>query len=171
MISRAVAPSLKEGGGGRVGARVGIQDRWQNRRDELVADSEAREAEAVGRHNDRVEAGDLVLVEEARRAFERGDGWFEAEIERRSAGSMTPGSFPMDLGMPPLAKTKIDHPGVPRSARSDLLSRIEDEGWSLHTAQYVYVQLGEESREKWFSSNQQVAIKGQIVGVYLFRRA
>lgn len=94
-------------------------------------------------------AVDLVLVEQARRAFERGDGWFEAEIERRGAGGVTPRAFPA----------------------TDLLSRIENEGWSLHTAQYVYVQLGEETQEKWFSSSQQVAIKGEIVGMYLFRSA
>ncbi|SOD83020.1 hypothetical protein SAMN06272781_7999 [Streptomyces sp. 1222.2] len=44
-------------------------------------------------------------------------------------------------------------------------------GWKLHTAQYIHVQLGEESRDKWLSSGQRVAIKGKIVGMYLFERA
>lgn len=57
------------------------------------------------------------------------------------------------------------------SPRSGLISRIEDVGWKLHTAQYLYVQLGEESRDKWLSSGQRVAIKGKIVGMYLFQRA
>ncbi|QYX75147.1 hypothetical protein [Streptomyces akebiae] len=43
-------------------------------------------------------------------------------------------------------------------------------GWKLRTAQYLYVQLGEESRDKWLSSGQRVAIKGKIVGMYLFER-
>lgn len=44
-------------------------------------------------------------------------------------------------------------------------------GWKLHTAQYIHVQLGEESRDKWLSSGQRVAIKGKIVGMHLFERA
>ena len=33
----------------------------------------------------------------------------------------------------------------------------------LHTVNHVYVQLGEESRDKWGSSGQRTSIKGKIV--------
>jgi hypothetical protein len=36
---------------------------------------------------------------------------------------------------------------------------------------YVFVQTGEDSRDKFMASGQRTAIKGKIVGVYLFRRA
>ncbi|MFF6995650.1 hypothetical protein ACFY93_11905 [Streptomyces sp. NPDC008313] len=150
---------------------MGMQERWQRRQGEIVAVADSREAERVRRHNDRVEERHGEVVRAARQAFERGDGWFEAEIEGRSTGSMTPGAFPSDFGTPPLHTTKLDHPAVQQPPRADLLSRIEDEGWSLHTAQYLHIQLGENSREKWTSSGEQVAIKGKIVGMYLFRRA
>lgn len=150
---------------------MGIQERWQRRQGEIVADADAEEVERVRWHNDRVEELHSAVVQAAQGAFERGDGWFQTEIEGRSTGSMMPGKFPADFGMPPLHRTKVEHPSVEHSARSDLLSRIEDAGWSLHTAQYLHVQLGEESREKWMSSGEQVAIKGKIVGMYLFRRA
>jgi hypothetical protein len=70
----------------------------------------------------------------------------------------------------PLSEVRREHPAVSPSPRSDLLSKIEDEGWELHTAQYLYVQLAEESRDKVFSSGQHVKIQGEIIGVYLFRR-
>ncbi|MFF4014399.1 hypothetical protein [Streptomyces sp. NPDC001843] len=151
---------------------MGIQERWESRQGELAARGEAKEAEAVRRWNEHVERMRSVIVDQARKAFDRGDGWFETEVDQRSAGGLNPyGGTGHDSGMPPLARNKLDHPGAPHSPRSDLLSRIEDVGWKLHTAQYVYVQLGEESRDKWLSSGQRVAIKGKIVGMYLFRRA
>ncbi|WP_406477643.1 hypothetical protein [Streptomyces sp. NBC_01615] len=148
---------------------MGMQERWQSRQDGLVMAGEGLEA---GPDWDaRVRAAQTVIVEAARGAFERGDGWFEAEVDQRSVGSLDPYSGTgLDLGVPSVARTKAEPAGVPRAPRSDLLSRIEDEGWALHTAQYVYVQLGEESRNKWLRSGQRVAIKGKIIGVYLFRR-
>ncbi|WP_030670035.1 hypothetical protein [Streptomyces cellulosae] len=141
---------------------MGIEERWQRRQKEIVTDAGAREAEKVRRHNDRVEEVHQRLVRAARQAFERGDGWFEAEIPQRTVGS---------LNHYFLSQIKRDHPSVSHPPRGDLLSRIEDEGWKLHTAQYLYVQLGEESRGKLLSSGQQVKAKGEIIGVYLFQRA
>ncbi|MER5382020.1 hypothetical protein OG788_43695 [Streptomyces sp. NBC_00647] len=141
---------------------MSIEERWQRRQKEIVTDADAQEAESVRRHNDRVEEVHQRLVQAARQAFERGDGWFEAEIPQRTVGSLNHYS---------LSQIKRDHPSVPHPPRADLLSRIEDEGWKLHTAQYLYVQLGEESRDKLFSSGQQVKAKGEIIGVYLFQKA
>lgn len=151
---------------------MGIQERWQGRQEELAARGEAREDQAAEQWNAHVERAEGPIVERARKAFERGDGWFETEIEQRSVGSLDPyGGTGQDHGIPPLPRIKVDHPSESHPPRSDLISRIEDVGWRLHTAQYVYVQLGEESRDKWLSSGQRVAIKGKIVGMYLFQRA
>ncbi|MBC2904282.1 hypothetical protein [Streptomyces cupreus] len=151
---------------------MGFQERWQSRQEELASQAEAQEVDATERWNEYVEKLQGPIIEQARKAFERGDGWFETEINQRSAGGLSPyGGTGLDLGLPSTVQLKVDHPDVPPSPRSDLLSRIEDVGWKLHTAQYVYVQLGEESRDKWLSSGQRLAIKGKIVGMYLFQRA
>ncbi|MFM9594889.1 hypothetical protein ACKI1J_30070 [Streptomyces scabiei] len=150
---------------------MGFQERWQSRQEELAARAEVREGAAADQWDDFVEGLQGPILEQARRAFERGDGWFETEIGQRSSGSLNPyGGTGMDFGSPAVGRIKVDRPAAPPSPRGDLLSRIEDVGWKLHTAQYIYVQLGEESRDKWWSSGQRVAIKGKIVGMYLFER-
>ncbi|MFF0592404.1 hypothetical protein [Streptomyces antibioticus] len=140
---------------------MGFEERWQRRQQEIAADTDTREADRVRRHNDRVEKIHQQHVQAARQAFERGDGWFEAEIPQHAVGR---------LDVHAVLRTKHDHPDVPRPARGDLLSRIEDEGWTLHTAQYLYVPTGEESRDKIFSSGQQIRARGDILGIYLFQR-
>ncbi|MDW8809094.1 hypothetical protein P1P68_30920 [Streptomyces scabiei] len=151
---------------------MGFQERWQSRQEELAARAEVREDAAVDQWNEYVERFQDPILEQARLAFERGDGWFETEIDQRSSGGLNPyGSTGMDLDSPAVGRIRPDRPEAPPSPRGDLLSRIEDVGWKLHTAQYIYVQLGEESRDKWLSSGQRVAIKGKIVGMYLFERA
>ncbi|MBZ3903298.1 MULTISPECIES: hypothetical protein [Streptomyces] len=153
---------------------MGFQERWQSRQTELVAQGEAREAKAARQWDEYVESLWQPILERAREAYVRGDGWFETEIDQREAGGLNPyGGTGLDLhrSAPVRSALGTDDPGSPPAPRSDLLSRIEDVGWRLHTAQYLYVQLGEESRDKWMSSGQRVAIKGKIVGMYLFGRA
>ncbi|MFJ1672896.1 hypothetical protein ACIOK4_42375 [Streptomyces bottropensis] len=151
---------------------MGFQERWQSRQGELAARAEDRETAEVERWNEYVERFQDPILDHARLAFERGDGWFETEIDQRSSGSLKPyGNTGLDLGRSSMVRSRVDQHAAPPSPRSDLLSRIEDVGWKLHTAQYIHIQLGEESRDKWLSSGQRVAIKGKIVGMYLFERA
>jgi hypothetical protein len=60
-----------------------------------------------------------------------------------------------------------------RTVRSDdhhtVLEQIENEGWRLEHAGYVFQETGTVSRDKLLSSGQTSAITGMIVGVYLFR--
>lgn len=49
-------------------------------------------------------------------------------------------------------------------------------GWALEetttgNGSFVFVEQGQQSRDKFMSSGQNVAIKGQTVGFYLFRRS
>jgi hypothetical protein len=151
---------------------MGFQERWQSRQEELAAQGEARDAKAAQDRDAQTQSLRQPVLDRAREAYERGDGWFETEIEQRTAGNLTPyGGTGQDWGVPAAIQTGTDDPAAPRAPRGDLLSQIEDVGWTLHTAQYLYVQLGEESRDKWLSSGQRVAIRGKIVGMYLFRRA
>ncbi|MEY2274122.1 MULTISPECIES: hypothetical protein [Streptomyces] len=120
-----------------------------------------------------MDTAESAIVAAASDAFERGDGWFEAEVEQRgTSGWSVYGSAASDVGRPAPTRREITPLGPGgASPRSDLLSRIEDEGWSLHTAQYVHVHLSEESRSSGLLSGDRVAVKGKIVGLYLFRRA
>jgi hypothetical protein len=53
---------------------------------------------------------------------------------------------------------------------SEILNAICRQGWELITASFVFVVEGEQSRDKFMSSGQNVAVKGQTMGYYLFRR-
>ena len=51
-----------------------------------------------------------------------------------------------------------------------VLNAVCREGWELVNGSFVFIEQGQESRDKFLSSGQNVAIKGQTVGYYLFRR-
>ena len=51
-----------------------------------------------------------------------------------------------------------------------VLNSVCHEGWELVNGSFVFVEQGQQSRDKFMSSGQNVAIKGTTVGYYLFRR-
>lgn len=53
---------------------------------------------------------------------------------------------------------------------SEILNAVCGEGWELVNGSFVFVEMGQLSRDKFMSSGQQVAVQGQTVGYYLFRR-
>ena len=53
---------------------------------------------------------------------------------------------------------------------SVILNSVCHEGWDLVNGSFVFLELGSESRDKFLASGQQVAVKGSILGYYLFRR-
>jgi hypothetical protein len=133
-------------------------------REEKAAEKAARDA--AKRSEEERKAFEASPAGQAREAFRRGDGYFEVEVDLRSTGNLNP-----------YGATGVDHAASwmgsnrPAGGRMDVLSQVEREGWVLHKASHVHVQLGEESRDKWGSSGQRTSIKGKIVGVYLFQRA
>jgi hypothetical protein len=52
---------------------------------------------------------------------------------------------------------------------SRTIQAIENEGWHLEHAGYVYRVTGSVSRDKFLASGQQEAVHGEIVGIYIFR--
>ena len=52
-----------------------------------------------------------------------------------------------------------------------LLTAIEDEGWEFVEAGWVFRQTGSASRDKFLASGQKIAVMGDTLGVYLFRRS
>jgi len=53
---------------------------------------------------------------------------------------------------------------------SVILNAVCKQGWELVNGSFVFVEQGSQSRDKFMSSGQNVAVKGTTVGYYLFRR-
>jgi len=52
-----------------------------------------------------------------------------------------------------------------------ILNSVCNEGWELLSGSFVFVEEGQQSRDKFASSGQNIATKGTTVGYYLFRRS
>jgi hypothetical protein len=57
------------------------------------------------------------------------------------------------------------------NTHADVLGAVEEAGWKLADVGYVFEQTGSVSRDKFGSSGQTASVTGNIIGVYLFRRA
>jgi hypothetical protein len=55
-------------------------------------------------------------------------------------------------------------------SRTDVLGQIEEVGWHLEHASWLFVQTGMNSKDKVLSAGQWTNASGEVVGVYLFRR-
>jgi len=53
---------------------------------------------------------------------------------------------------------------------SDILNAVCKQGWEVVNGSFVFVEQGSQSRDKFMSSGQNIAVKGTTVGYYLFRR-
>jgi hypothetical protein len=93
----------------------------------------------------------------ARTAFERGDQLFQFELDVLDSATFTI----------PMWKT-----GAITTATdaSEVLNSIAREGWDLVNGAFVFHETGSESRDKFMASGQHVAVKGTVVGYYLFER-
>jgi ribosomal protein S27E len=96
----------------------------------------------------------------AAKAFERGDEFFQIEIPHSSITGFTNAAFNSATA------GKIRR----NLTRTDLLGQIEESGWLLQHADWVYVQTGQNSRDKFLASGQHVVVTGEVIGIYLFRR-
>ncbi|MEJ7703006.1 MAG: hypothetical protein WKF47_04820 [Geodermatophilaceae bacterium] len=94
----------------------------------------------------------------ARAAYERGDQVFQCAIDVMSQEAVIVAMVGSNT-----TQTTVDPVAV--------LNSVCREGWDLITGSFVFVEEGQQSRDKFMSSGQNVAIKGTTVGYYLFRRA
>jgi hypothetical protein len=94
---------------------------------------------------------------QARLAFERGDHVFQYEIDVMNQKAVIVAM----VGSTATHKT-VDPTWV--------LNSVCHEGWELVTGSFVFVEQGHQSRDKFMSSGQNIAVKGRVVGYYLFRR-
>ncbi len=97
-------------------------------------------------------------VGRAREAFRRGDRLFQVELE---VSALTG-----EDSMFGSADNRITR----NELQPDLLGRIEDEGWHLEHAGYVFVETGSTSTDRMIFSGQGTVTRGVLHGVYVFRR-
>lgn len=97
-------------------------------------------------------------VGQARAAYERGDTIFQCSIDVMAQTAVViimAGSRTRQSTRDPVA----------------VLNSVCREGWELINGSFVFVERGQQSRDKFLSSGQNVATDGTTVGYYLFRRA
>lgn len=121
-----------------------------------VAKAEGQMLRAIGRAKRAFLAGPAG---QARIAKEAGQRYYQIEMPvvetTRTIGSMLFGDV-----------TTRDRRGTGQGA---LLTVIEEEGWELVQAGFVFHETGQVSRDKFLSTGQSIRTTGQTFGVYLFR--
>jgi hypothetical protein len=92
-------------------------------------------------------------------AFERGDRYFQYDMPVAAIEGLarlgTTGTRPVHAELP------------------DVLGAIEDQGWSFVTATTSFVQTGSSATKRVLGNvgSTEIAVHGQIVALYIFRRA
>ena len=118
----------------------------------------AKEFERQANEREKVRQGFLRSpAGHARAAFERGEQVFQYSIDvQRTQAVVTP-----TVGVRNTSSTT--DPSV-------ILNSVCNEGWEVVNGSFVFIELGQESRDKFMASGQQVAVRGTVMGYYLFKR-
>ncbi len=124
----------------------------QVRRDEKAATKEAQENAAAERAFMSSPTG------RARAAHQRGDHLLQLSFDVINTTTYT---IPMSRTS---ATLSVSDP-------SEILNSVCAEGWELINGSFVFLQTGQESRDKFMASGQHVATSGTVLGYYLFRRS
>jgi hypothetical protein len=139
-----------------------VQRKTPEQRTEEGRIREQRQQEAEARkHAEQVEKAWQAFLNtptgRARTAYERGDHVFQCSIDVMSQQAII-------VAM--VGSTTAQRTTDP----VEVLNSICREGWDLVNGSFVFIEQGQQSRDKFLSSGQNVAIKGTTVGYYLFRR-
>jgi hypothetical protein len=133
----------------------------EERAEEEALKEQQRAANERRRHVEQLEKARREFFEspvgQARTAFERGDLLFQFSIDVMNQKAII---------APMMGGTTTQKTSDPVA----ILNAVCREGWDLTSGSFVFVEQGQESRDKFTSSGQNVAIKGQTVGYYLFKR-
>lgn len=95
----------------------------------------------------------------ARSAKTSGQRYFQIELPIHDTGRTWQSMAFGDV------QTKTTHSG----GQGAVLTEIEEEGWELIHAGFVFQETGQVSRDKFLSSGQSTQTTGQTFGVYLFK--
>ena len=94
----------------------------------------------------------------ARTARQQGQTFFELQLEI--------GASNRDVRF-----GEADSGGRSEQDNAHVLQQIENEGWHLQHAGYVFVPTGQSTRQKILGTGESVAVSGVMVGIYLFKAA
>lgn len=95
---------------------------------------------------------------QARQAFTAGDHVFQYSLDVMDQSAIIVAM----VGSSTRRKNVIDPTAV--------LNSVCREGWEIVNGDFVFVTQGHQSRDKFMTSGQNVAIKGTVMGYYLFKR-
>ncbi|MGK2881570.1 MAG: hypothetical protein ACSLE6_12515 [Mycobacterium sp.] len=99
-------------------------------------------------------------VDRAAEAFARGDRFLQVELTYASVSAEAGRWFyPVSAGDVTL-----------EAMSAQVLAVIEDSGWRLEHANWVFMETGQSSRNKFLTTGQHTVTNGEVVGMYLFRR-
>ncbi|WCN84285.1 hypothetical protein [Micromonospora sp. LH3U1] len=118
------------------------------------------EADARRREEQVMKARNAFFISppgQARLAFERGDHVFQYSMNVMSQEAII---------VPMVGSTTSQKTSDPVA----ILNAVCREGWELLNGSFVFVQEGQQSRDKFAASGQNIATKGRTVGYYLFKR-
>jgi hypothetical protein len=138
---------------------AGIKEQEQEEREEQRKRAEAeRQTREAAEHREQVRQAFFATPGgQARLAFEQGDQVFQYSIDVMKQQAIIVamiGSTTSKKTTDPVA----------------ILNSVCNEGWELVNGSFVFVEEGQQSRDKLGSSGQNIATKGSTVGYYLFRR-
>jgi hypothetical protein len=125
---------------------------------ERVAAEQKREEERLAGERARQEAAfNRSPAGQARTCYQRGDHLFQVSIDLEKVTSHV---------------VAMSNAYTGRHARdvSDVINSIAAEGWAFHTLSTTFVNEGEESRDRFLATGQQTAVRGRVVGTYVFTR-
>ena len=132
----------------------------QRAQEALIKEQRARDAKAQQRE-EQIEKERQTFFRtpagQARLAFDQRDHVFQYSIDVMNQQAIV-------VAMVGSTTTKTTTDPV------DILNSVCHEGWELLNGSFVFVEQGQQSRDKFMSSGQNVAIRGTTVGYYLFRR-
>ena len=139
-----------------------IQRKTPEQREQEAAIKEQQREEIEARKRaERVEKAKQAFFNtpagQARISFERGDQVFQYAFDVMSQQAII-------VAM--VGSTTAQRTADPVA----ILNSVCREGWEIINGDFVFVQTGQQSRDKFMSSGQNVAIAGTVVGYYLFRR-
>jgi hypothetical protein len=147
--------------GGAMLKRQSEEEREAKRRDKQERQSAEAQAKAERLELERVERERQAFLAspagQARTAFERGDQLFQFEIDVKNTQAVV---------IPMVTATTDTSSADP----VEILNSVCHEGWELVNGSFVFHELGSESRDKFMASGQNIAVKGTVIGYYLFRR-
>jgi hypothetical protein len=125
---------------------------------EKAAARERKEQERAERERQRLEAAFMRSpAGQARTSFQRGDQLFQVTFDLE------------DIKSHVIAMTNA-YTSRHANDVSEIINSIVAEGWNFHTLSTTFVNEGEESRDRFLASGQHVAVRGRIVGTYVFTR-